>query len=113
MNHVHENHSEPASFLVENIDLLPGGRALDIAMGNGRNAIYLAKMGFDVEGVDKSPEAMAQARAMAQSGGVSMKAEIADLEAGYCRYRGRKGVSVHGCGNFRTPKAYGELARYY
>ncbi len=83
MAHIHANNFEPASFLVENIDLLPRGRALDIAMGSGRNAIYLAKMGFDIEGVDKSPEAVAQAREMAQSAGVSMKAEIADLEADY------------------------------
>lgn len=42
-----DTHLRPAQFLVENIDLLPRGRALDIAMGNGRNAIYLAKMGFE------------------------------------------------------------------
>ena len=42
MTHLHESSSEPAQFLVENIKLLPKGRALDIAMGNGRNAIYLA-----------------------------------------------------------------------
>ena len=40
----------PARFLVENMDLLPGGRALDVAMGSGRNAIYLAENGFQVEG---------------------------------------------------------------
>ena len=43
---------QPAQFLVENTDLLPRGRALDVAMGSGRNTIYLAKMGFQVEGVD-------------------------------------------------------------
>jgi tellurite methyltransferase len=37
---------QPTQFLVENTDLLPRGRALDVAMGSGRNAIYLAKMGF-------------------------------------------------------------------
>jgi len=36
MKHVHEDSLEPAQFLAENIDLLPGGRALDLAMGNGR-----------------------------------------------------------------------------
>ena len=44
--------SQPARFLIENIDLLPRGHALDLAMGKGGNAIYLAKMGFQVEGVD-------------------------------------------------------------
>lgn len=51
---------EPAKFLVENIDLLPRGRALDIAMGSGRNAVYLAKIGFQVEGVDASCEVRCQ-----------------------------------------------------
>ncbi len=54
MNHTHESAFEPALFLVENIKLLPKGRVLDIAMGAGRNAIYLAKLGFDVEGVEIS-----------------------------------------------------------
>ena len=44
----HFNDLEPAQFLVENIELLPKGRVLDVAMGGGRNAIYLAKMGFVV-----------------------------------------------------------------
>jgi len=43
MTHIHESVLEPARFLVENIELLPQGRALDIAMGTGRNTIYLAK----------------------------------------------------------------------
>jgi hypothetical protein len=50
MTNTHENGFEPARFLVENVELLPKGRALDLAMGNGRNAIYLAKIGFKVEG---------------------------------------------------------------
>ena len=58
MTNIHENGFEPAQFLVEAIELLPKGRTLDLAMGNGRNAIYLAKKGFDVEGVDISPEAI-------------------------------------------------------
>ncbi len=48
----------PAQFLMDNIDLLPEGRVLDVAMGSGRNAVYLAKTGFDVEGVDISEEAI-------------------------------------------------------
>ena len=46
---------EPSALLVENRALLPpGGRALDIAMGSGRNALYLASLGFHVTGVDVS-----------------------------------------------------------
>ena len=56
MTDIHENSFEPAQFLVQNVELLPKGRVLDVAMGSGRNAIYLAGLGFDVEGVDISPE---------------------------------------------------------
>ena len=42
MAHFHD--LEPAQFLVENIGLLPKGRALDMAMGAGQNAIYLAEI---------------------------------------------------------------------
>jgi len=45
MTHFHERGFEPAQFLVDNIELLPKGRALYVAMGAGQNAIYLAKMG--------------------------------------------------------------------
>ena len=71
---------EPARFLVENIDLLPRGRALDIAMGSGRNAIYLAKMGFQVEGVDVSSEAVEKTLARARDEGVSIRIRVEDLE---------------------------------
>lgn len=75
--------SEPARFLQESIDLLPLGRALDLAMGPGRNAIYLAKRGFAVDGVDISPDAVQTALEAARRAGVTIKAQVADLEGGY------------------------------
>jgi 2-polyprenyl-3-methyl-5-hydroxy-6-metoxy-1,4-benzoquinol methylase len=80
---MHEDSFAPAQFLVENIELLPKGRVLDVAMGAGRNAIYLAKMGFRVEGVDISAEAVDSALALAQRSGVSIRAQVADLEGKY------------------------------
>ena len=71
---------QPSQFLVENIDLLPRGRALDVAMGNGRNAIYLAKMGFDVEGIDSSREAIEDALVYARKEGVFIRTRVEDLE---------------------------------
>jgi len=73
---------QPAQFLTENIDLLPRGHALDVAMGTGRNAIYLAKMGFEVEGVDTSYQAIEEALARAREVGVSIKTRVEDLERG-------------------------------
>jgi len=83
MAHLHENSREPARFLVENIGLLPRGKALDVAMGNGRNAIYLARAGFEVEGVDRSEATVSEAQEAARQTGVTIRAQVADLEGNY------------------------------
>lgn len=83
VTHIHETGFQPAQFLADNIELLPRGRALDVAMGSGRNTIYLAKMGFDVEGIDISPEAVDNAMESALKAGVTIKAEVTDLEGNY------------------------------
>ncbi len=71
----------PSAFLVENAGLLPqGGRALDVAMGSGRNAVYLASLGFDVTGVEISPVGCEQAIEAARAAGVRIEAVCADLE---------------------------------
>ncbi len=80
MTHIKETTPDAAQFLVENVDLLPRGRVLDVAMGSGRNAIYLAKRGFDVEGVDISPEIVSKALASARNSRVEINATVADLE---------------------------------
>lgn len=80
MTHIHEDRHAPAQFLVNNVEVLSKGLVLDIAMGTGRNAIYLAKMGFDVEGVDISPEAINAALESAEKASVMIKAQVADLE---------------------------------
>jgi rhodanese-related sulfurtransferase len=72
----------PSSFLVENFDLLPRGLALDLGMGEGRNAIYLATRGYDVDGVDKNPRAVERARAAARKLGAPIRAIVGDVEDG-------------------------------
>ncbi len=73
----------PASFLVENLKLLPKGKVLDLAMGEGRNALYLAGQGYAVEGVDRSPEAVKKALQLAKERRLKIKAEVGDLEKDY------------------------------
>ncbi|NYT00860.1 MAG: methyltransferase domain-containing protein [Methanocellales archaeon] len=80
---IHENGLEPSKFLVENVELLPKGKVLDVAMGSGRNAIYLSKRGFDVEGVDVSPKAVGIAIELARKTGVTIKTQVSDLEEDY------------------------------
>jgi len=83
MTDLHENILKPAQFLVENVNLLPKGQVLDVAMGSGANAVYLARMGFEVEGVDISAEAVNTALELARKSGVNLKARLADLESNY------------------------------
>jgi tellurite methyltransferase len=98
MIHRHKEDFGPARLLVENIQLLPTGRALDVAMGTGRNAVYLAKKGFDVEGVDISPEAVRSALDQAREAGVTLKARVADLEIDY--YIEKSAYNVIICFNY-------------
>jgi ubiquinone/menaquinone biosynthesis C-methylase UbiE len=64
---------EPNALLMETVSKLPPGRALDVAMGEGRNAVWLAMQGWDVTGFDISSEALSQARARAEKAGVRMR----------------------------------------
>jgi 2-polyprenyl-3-methyl-5-hydroxy-6-metoxy-1,4-benzoquinol methylase len=70
---------EPASFLKENLLELPKGKALDLAMGVGQNAIFLAQNGYEVFGIDSSQVAVEKAKAYAKEKSVSVKAIKADL----------------------------------
>jgi tellurite methyltransferase len=57
-----------------------GGRALDVACGDGRNAGYLAQLGFAVDAVDVSDVAIEALRAAAVARGLSVHAVLLDLE---------------------------------
>jgi len=70
---------EPASFLKENLSRLPRGKALDLAMGVGQNAIFLAENGYKVIGIDSSQVAVEKAKKYAKEKGVSIRAIQADL----------------------------------
>lgn len=50
-----------------------GGRALDLGCGPGRNAVYLASRGFEVDAVDLSPAAVAWAEDRARAAGVAAR----------------------------------------
>ena len=71
--------AEPNRFVVEELAALPPGRALDLACGEGRNALWLAGRGWDVTGVDFSGVAIAKAQAMAAGAGVTARFVRADL----------------------------------
>lgn len=64
--------------LVEN-GTLPCGTAVDLGCGTGANAIYLAKHGFEVTGVDFSEAAIQKARMKADEAGVRVQFVVDDL----------------------------------
>lgn len=71
---------EPAAFLVEHASLLPPrGRALDVAGGGGRNALWLAERGLSVTLVDRSAEALALARRRAAARSLALQLRRLDL----------------------------------
>lgn len=71
--------TKPLKFLKENIEILPKGKAFVLAMGEGRNAVYLARHGFDVEGCDISDIAIEKAKGLADKENVKINAFVADL----------------------------------
>ena len=70
---------EPAAFLVEQLDRLPRGRALDLASGSGRNAVFLAAHGYPTDAVDSSAVAIEKLSSYAQRESLPIVSIIADL----------------------------------
>ncbi len=58
---------------------VPAGRAVTLGCGVGRESIALARLGFDVTGVDFSPTAIDRARKMADRAGVTVRFVVDDL----------------------------------
>ncbi|MFQ5330310.1 MAG: class I SAM-dependent methyltransferase [Thermodesulfobacteriota bacterium] len=72
---------EPANLLVDLLPTLPGGKALDLACGEGRNAFFLAGNGYSVDGIDSSQVVIERDRVVADEEGVAVNFIHADLEA--------------------------------
>ena len=70
--------SDPASLLVRAAESMPPGRALDLACGAGRNAIWLAAQGWDVVAIDGASEAIRLVR----EHDPRVDARVMDLETG-------------------------------
>lgn len=71
--------AEPNRFLVAETSGLEPGRALDLACGEGRNAVWLATQGWRATGVDFSGVALEKARQLAEARGVEAEWIVADL----------------------------------
>jgi 2-polyprenyl-3-methyl-5-hydroxy-6-metoxy-1,4-benzoquinol methylase len=65
--------TEPSAFLVAMTKDLKPGKALDVAMGQGRNVLYLASKGWDVTGFDIAEEGLKVAQADAAKSRLAIK----------------------------------------
>jgi len=70
----------PSDFLSKNLELLKKGLTLDVAMGEGRNASYLASKGFEVEGFDFCEAAIERANKLAKELDVNITAKTQNLD---------------------------------
>ena len=71
---------EPSSFLYTNAESLPaGGLALDIAAGQGRNSVFLAKRGLNVIALDISTRALEKCISLARASNVRIEVAAVDL----------------------------------
>ena len=78
----YESRRHPSPFLEQNAQALPvTGRALDLACGAGRNAIYLANHGLSVDAVDISRVALERGRA--DAGALPIRWIECDLDDGF------------------------------
>jgi len=69
----------PNEFLVSVADRIPKGRILSLAEGEGKNAVYLASLGYEVTGVDGSIVGLRKALELATERGVTIATIHADL----------------------------------
>ncbi len=89
------SHDGPPSGLLRRwLPALPRGRALDVAAGLGRNALFLARAGYKVDAVDISPTGLAEAARRARRAKLRVRWIAADLDS-YRPARSRYDVVVN------------------
>lgn len=87
----------PNNFLEENYNVIPKGKVLSLAEGEGRNAVFLAKQGYSVTAVDASQVGLSKARKLAEENGVSIElvhADLVDFDIGENKWDGILSIFV-------------------
>ena len=90
--------TEPNDFLRAEVGRIPKGRVLCLAEGEGRNAVFLAKLGYEVTGVDFSATGLRKAETLAKSHGVKLRlieADLATFDLGIERWHGIVSMWAH------------------
>jgi SAM-dependent methyltransferase len=97
----------PNEFLAANAEryIPANGDVLCLGDGEGRNAVFLARIGFRVTGVDGSAVGLEKARALAEQNGVEIQTVVADLaqfDLGALRWDGIVSIWCHTPSALRT-----------
>lgn len=72
---------QPSPFLHATANMIPKGKVLDVAAGEGRHALYMASQGYEVIGLDRDENALAALTRTAQDHGLSnLSTRTVDLE---------------------------------
>ncbi len=91
--------TDPNDWLAAHADLLPSaGRAVDLACGEGRDAVFLAARGLTVEAIDGSAIALAKGQRLATTRGLTVTWCHLDLEGGWLPER--RTYALITCHNF-------------
>jgi SAM-dependent methyltransferase len=71
---------QPNAWLMEVVSKMKPGRVLDVAMGQGRNAVWLARQGWDVTGYDIAADGLRIARESAAAGNLKINTVLSSTE---------------------------------
>lgn len=71
---------DPSPVLKRYVGTFPEGRALDVATGTGRNAVFLAERGYEVDGIDRSIEGLRITRENARDQGVDDRIHLVQAD---------------------------------
>lgn len=89
---------QPNDFLSANYKLIPKGRVLCLAEGEGRNAVFLAQQGYAVTGVDASIEGVKKSQRLAEENHVEVEfihSDLAHFDIGRGKWDGIVSISCH------------------
>jgi len=96
----------PNDFLAAVAGRIPAGRVLSLAEGEGRNAVYLAALGYQVTAVDSSAVGLRKAEALAAARGVAITtihADLSELSIGREKWHGILSCYCHLPAAIRVP----------
>ncbi|WP_049983437.1 bifunctional 2-polyprenyl-6-hydroxyphenol methylase/3-demethylubiquinol 3-O-methyltransferase UbiG [Halorubrum sp. BV1] len=80
------SHPDPSPVVREYVDETADGRALDVACGTGRNAVFLAERGYEVDALDQSIEGLRITESNAEERGVDDRVNLIQADATQFEY---------------------------